>query len=105
MSIRDCVHCSAKTQKGNGATDKTMQLFFKQISKVAKLRRGSDSAYFRHWWTMVAANTLHHTVADTMLKKSRIILSSQTQVGMPFKVESGAFRDISVEGVLGERLR
>ena len=54
---------------------------------------------------MVAANTLHHTVANTMLKNSRLILSLQTQVGMPVKVENGAFRDISVEGTLGERLR
>ena len=52
---------------------------------------------FENWWNVVLACTLHHSVAETMLDKSRMILEAQTCVGLPYRIEKGAFQSMYAE--------
>ena len=65
----------------NGSIEKTVTQFIKRVSMVAQNRKKSNSKPFENWWNVVLACTLHHTVAESMLSKSRMILEAQSCIG------------------------
>ena len=66
---------------------------------VAKVRKKSNPKTFANWWNVVLACTLHHSVAETMLSKSRMILEAQSCVGLPYRIEKGAFQNMCAEKI------
>ena len=90
--------------ESNGALGRQIKPFIKKLSEVGFVRRRHNKAYFNHWWEMVISNTIHQAVADQILTKAMDILSSQSQVGLPFHLPIGSFGGYSAEGALGSRV-
>ena len=81
----------------DGSIGKAVSQFIKRVPMVANVRKKSNSKSFENWWNVVLACTLHHSVAETMLDKSRMILEAQTCVGLPYRIEKGAFQSMYAE--------
>jgi hypothetical protein len=81
----------------NGALGPTVQRFIKKIALVAKEVRGHNVSFFRHWWSMVLANAVHQSVAESFFMKRKAIFNEQPQIGLfTFSHWSGATRLSSV---------
>ena len=83
-----------------GSIGKAVSQFIKRVSVVANVRKKSNPKTFENWWNVVLACTLHHSVAETMLSKSRMILEAQTCVGLPYRIEKEAFQNMCVEKIM-----
>ena len=67
---------------------------------VAQVRKKSNAKTFENWWNVVLGFTLYHTVADSMLSKSRMISEAQSCVGLPYCIERGDFQSMCAEKVM-----